>query len=199
MSRRTRPAGVWSRLRLVLGAGPLGSISGVKPFFSAKDFTMSASAPSVDLTPSANLRRHDLDALRAFAMLLGIALHASLSFSTIPWVVHDSRQSELYSTFMLAVHGFRMPLFFLVSGFFTAMLCAGEGWRRCSSKGRCGSCPLPRRPGDNHPLGELGVRVGDSERGARRRSLTMDRSLGSQIGRFRRALRSRAEGDRMST
>ena len=86
---------------------------------------MSASAPSVDSTPSASLRRHDLDALRAFAMLLGIALHASLSFATIPWVVHDTRQSELYSTFMLAVHGFRMPLFFLVSGFFTAML-----WRR---------------------------------------------------------------------
>lgn len=25
-------------------------------------------------------RRHDLDALRAFAMLLGVALHAALSF-----------------------------------------------------------------------------------------------------------------------
>jgi peptidoglycan/LPS O-acetylase OafA/YrhL len=80
---------------------------------------------SVDLTPSVSLRRHDLDALRAFAMLLGIALHASLSFSTLPWVVHDSRQSGLYSVFMMALHGFRLPLFFLVSGFFTTML-----WRR---------------------------------------------------------------------
>jgi peptidoglycan/LPS O-acetylase OafA/YrhL len=86
---------------------------------------MSATALSVELTASASLRRHDLDAVRAFAMLLGIALHASLSFSTLPWVVHDTRQSELYSVFMMAVHGFRMPLFFLVSGFFTAML-----WRR---------------------------------------------------------------------
>ena len=83
------------------------------------------SDPSPELSPSARLRRHDLDALRAFAMLLGIALHASLSFSTLPWIVHDTRQSELYSLFMMAVHGFRMPLFFLVSGFFTAML-----WRR---------------------------------------------------------------------
>ena len=86
---------------------------------------MSATAPSVELTSSASLRRHDLDAVRTFAMLLGVALHASLSFSTIPWVVRDTRQSELYSLFMMAVHGFRMPLFFLVSGFFTAML-----WRR---------------------------------------------------------------------
>jgi peptidoglycan/LPS O-acetylase OafA/YrhL len=86
---------------------------------------MSATAPSPELTSSASLRRHDLDAVRAFAMLLGIALHASLSFSTLPWVVRDTRQSELYSLFMMAVHGFRMPLFFLVSGFFTAML-----WRR---------------------------------------------------------------------
>jgi Acyltransferase family/Ankyrin repeats (3 copies) len=86
---------------------------------------MSTSDPSPELTASARLRRHDLDALRAFAMLLGIALHASLSFSTLPWIAHDTRQSELYSLFMMAVHGFRMPLFFLVSGFFTAML-----WRR---------------------------------------------------------------------
>jgi peptidoglycan/LPS O-acetylase OafA/YrhL len=86
---------------------------------------MSVSESSVDRTVSASLRRHDLDALRAFAMLLGIALHASLSFSTLPWIVHDTRQSELYSLFMLVVHGFRMPLFFLVSGFFTAMV-----WRR---------------------------------------------------------------------
>jgi len=94
-------------------------------FFAPLELTMSATAPSVELTSSLSLRRHDLDAVRAFAMLLGIALHASLSFSTIPWFVRDTRQSELYSVFMMAVHGFRMPLFFLVSGFFTAML-----WRR---------------------------------------------------------------------
>jgi peptidoglycan/LPS O-acetylase OafA/YrhL len=29
-------------------------------------------------------RRHDLDALRAIAMLLGIVLHAALSFAPIP-------------------------------------------------------------------------------------------------------------------
>lgn len=70
-------------------------------------------------------RRHDLDALRAFAMLLGLALHASLSFTFIPWPVQDAQQNPLFAVFFAAIHGFRMPLFFLVSGFFTAML-----WRK---------------------------------------------------------------------
>lgn len=70
-------------------------------------------------------RRHDLDALRAFAMLLGIALHAGLSFAPFPWLVQDSQQSVLFFLFFALIHGFRMPLFFLLSGFFTVML-----WRR---------------------------------------------------------------------
>jgi surface polysaccharide O-acyltransferase-like enzyme len=70
-------------------------------------------------------RRHDLDALRAGAMLLGIGLHAALSFAPMPWLVQDSRQHDLFGLFFAAIHGFRMPLFFLLSGFFTAML-----WRR---------------------------------------------------------------------
>lgn len=75
--------------------------------------------------PAKTERRHDLDALRAIAMLLGIALHAALAFSGTPWVVQDSQTNEVFGLFFLAVHGFRMPLFFLVSGFFTAML-----WRK---------------------------------------------------------------------
>ncbi len=70
-------------------------------------------------------RRHDLDALRAFAMLLGIALHAALSFAPFPWVVQDTRKHEAFLVFFHVVHGFRMPLFFIISGFFTAML-----WRQ---------------------------------------------------------------------
>jgi fucose 4-O-acetylase-like acetyltransferase len=80
-------------------------------------------------------RRHDLDALRAVAMLLGIALHGALSFAPIPWPVQDSRQSEAFHWFFAAIHGFRMPLFFLLSGFFTAMLWRQRGlgsvmWQR---------------------------------------------------------------------
>ena len=78
----------------------------------------------------ADTRRHDLDALRAFAMLLGIALHAAMSFFVVPWAVQDHFQGPEYALFVSAIHGFRMPLFFLLSGFFTAML-----WRRRGLEG----------------------------------------------------------------
>jgi hypothetical protein len=74
-------------------------------------------------------RRHDLDALRAFAMLLGIGLHAALSFMPMLWPVQDSRQNDLFSVVVAAVHGFRMPVFFVMSGFFTAMLWRQRGLR----------------------------------------------------------------------
>lgn len=78
------------------------------------------------MSPPADPRRHDLDALRAVAMLLGIFLHASLAYVPgIPWPVQDTQPAPWLGLLFLAIHGFRMPLFFLVSGFFTAML-----WQR---------------------------------------------------------------------
>ena len=76
-------------------------------------------------TPSA--RRHDLDALRAFAMILGVLLHASLPYATDGWMVSDARRDERLLIFVSWVHGFRMPLFIFVSGYFTAMLWRGRG------------------------------------------------------------------------
>jgi len=70
-------------------------------------------------------RLHDMDALRAFAMLLGIVLHCALSFSGEPWVVQDLKTNAMFGWINGAIHCFRMPLFMLVSGFFTMML-----WRR---------------------------------------------------------------------
>jgi surface polysaccharide O-acyltransferase-like enzyme len=72
-------------------------------------------------------RRSDLDALRAVAMLLGIALHSTLSFFPAFWVVSDSRQAPGFGVLFSAVHGFRMPLFFVMSGFFSAMLLSRRG------------------------------------------------------------------------
>ena len=70
-------------------------------------------------------RYHDLDALRAFAMLLGIVLHGLLSFLPTPiWPVQDINQAEVYFIPLLFIHGFRMSLFFFISGFFT-MMCKG--------------------------------------------------------------------------
>jgi surface polysaccharide O-acyltransferase-like enzyme len=74
-------------------------------------------------------RLHHLDALRAFAMFLGIVLHAALAYTGGPWIVRDAEPGAPGSgAFVLlygAIHGFRMELFFLLSGFFTALL-----WRR---------------------------------------------------------------------
>lgn len=82
-------------------------------------------------------RFHDFDALRSFAMLLGILLHASVFLLPIDqWPVQDpyARSTELttnpYAWLISIIHGFRMPVFFLLSGFFTAMLWQARGVRR---------------------------------------------------------------------
>jgi hypothetical protein len=79
-------------------------------------------------------RYHDFDALRAFAMLLGIALHALMSFVELPpgiWPAQDVKQNTLlYGFGVHALHGFRLPLFFLMSGFFTSMLWRKRGLRK---------------------------------------------------------------------
>ena len=76
---------------------------------------------------TSSARRHDLDALRAFAMILGVLLHASLPYATDGWMVSDARRDERLLIFVSWVHGFRMPLFIFVSGYFTAMLWRGRG------------------------------------------------------------------------
>ena len=76
-------------------------------------------------------RYHELDALRSVAMLLGIVLHASLFLIPVGWVGQDPWAKSIpieenpYGYLFAAIHGFRMPVFFLLSGFFTAML-----WQR---------------------------------------------------------------------
>lgn len=88
-------------------------------------------------------RFHDLDALRAFAMMLGVLLHAALFLlpdpkpdndvpawpASHPYAYDTPPASNPYSWLLLLIHGFRMPLFFMLSGFFTAMLWSRRGPR----------------------------------------------------------------------
>jgi peptidoglycan/LPS O-acetylase OafA/YrhL len=70
-------------------------------------------------------RYHALDSLRGFAMLLGVVLHAGLSFMATPpafWPVRDNDPTALADVFLVAVHDFRMQLFFLLAGFFGCLL-----------------------------------------------------------------------------
>src|SRR5215468_11138887 len=78
-------------------------------------------------------RFHALDALRAAMMFLGIYLHAVVAYSPNggwPW-----RQAELTRTLdwsISVIHVFRMPIFYAMAGFFTALLLARYGFRRAA-------------------------------------------------------------------
>ena len=81
-------------------------------------------------TPSTD-RLQALDAARCFALLLGVALHGSLSY--LPgakgwWIVGDDPSLVLSGLFYW-VHLFRMTLFFLIAGFFGRMLLQRLGLR----------------------------------------------------------------------
>ena len=79
-------------------------------------------------------RFHDLDALRGVAMFLGIVLHSGVFVlpEALPiWPIHDPSASgdRTYLLMIETIHGFRMPVFFLLSGFFTALLWHRRGLR----------------------------------------------------------------------
>ncbi|WP_221030326.1 acyltransferase family protein [Actomonas aquatica] len=74
------------------------------------------------MNPSASPARLDyLDAVRAYALLLGVVFHAALSFLPIyiGWAVMDVSTSAVIGPFMLLSHSFRMALFFLIAGYFS--------------------------------------------------------------------------------
>jgi ABC-type multidrug transport system ATPase subunit len=73
-------------------------------------------------------RLHALDAARAFALLLGIVLHATMSFF-LPFPAVDSSQSTALGGAFYVIHIFRMSLFFLIAGFFARLSLQRHGAR----------------------------------------------------------------------
>ncbi|MGQ0801123.1 MAG: acyltransferase family protein [Pseudomarimonas sp.] len=72
-------------------------------------------------TPLPVQRLHGLDALRGFALLLGVALHASMSYlpgSQYFWIVSETESSVALAVWFYWIHLFRMTTFFLLAGFF---------------------------------------------------------------------------------
>jgi glucan biosynthesis protein C len=69
-------------------------------------------------------RLHGLDALRGFALMLGVVLHAAMSFMSGPayWMITDTDRSVAMNVTFYAIHMFRMATFFLIAGFFAHMV-----------------------------------------------------------------------------
>lgn len=79
-------------------------------------------------SPAAPERLHALDALRGIALLLGVVLHASMSFFPVPaWIVVDPDTSPAASLLFFAIHLFRMITFFLIAGFFAHLVLERRG------------------------------------------------------------------------
>lgn len=69
-------------------------------------------------------RYHHFDFLRAIAVLLGIPLHACLAYGEIEyhWVIKDISHSYIIDIMLDFLRLFRMPLFFIISGFFSHLI-----------------------------------------------------------------------------
>ncbi|HEY5688590.1 MAG TPA: acyltransferase family protein [Yeosuana sp.] len=72
-------------------------------------------------------RLHALDSLRAIMMMLGIVLHSSNTYVLADygasWPLKDPISTAGYMDWISSfVHAFRMPIFFVVAGFFASLL-----------------------------------------------------------------------------
>lgn len=84
------------------------------------------------MTSTSDERYFALDGLRATMMLLGIVLHASVSYivTVLPdnaWGYKDPNTTVVADFVLLGIHIFRMPIFFVMAGFFAALLMARYG------------------------------------------------------------------------
>ncbi len=74
-------------------------------------------------------RLHALDNLRALMMWLGIVIHVAVMHmegpSPVTW--HDPARTRVADLLTAFIHEFRMPVFFIVAGFFVAMLVETRG------------------------------------------------------------------------
>jgi glucan biosynthesis protein C len=79
--------------------------------------------------PPASRRYHGLDAIRAVMMALGLLLHVALCYGEGPWIYKDPATTGIAGLITVSVHVFRMPIFFVMAGFFGAMIHERRGAR----------------------------------------------------------------------
>lgn len=79
---------------------------------------------------AASDRLHGLDAVRGYALLLGVVFHATMAYLPGPhqvWPVKDTQSSEALSVVFFVSHTFRMTTFFLIAGFFGRLMVERRG------------------------------------------------------------------------
>lgn len=72
-------------------------------------------------------RVHALDSLRAIMMLLGLVIHSAITYGVedygATWPLKDPGATSSFMDYIFfVIHNFRMPIFFVVAGFFGALL-----------------------------------------------------------------------------
>ncbi len=73
----------------------------------------------------ADRRDHFWDAARALLMILGIPYHVALSYKPgEEWIVASREGAPFFTYLSEFIHLFRMPAFFMIAGYFAAMLLA---------------------------------------------------------------------------
>lgn len=74
-------------------------------------------------------RFHALDAVRGWALILGVFFHATLSFLPGPplWVTMDPSRSTELAVLFYVLHIFRMTVFFVLAGFFARLALERRG------------------------------------------------------------------------
>src|SRR5262249_38725716 len=87
-------------------------------------------APEVNARGAA--RFGGLDAVRGLAVIAGVVLHASVAYMPrrmygLLWPVHDTQTTPVCHLLFWWLHAFRLPLFFVISGFIGEMLCESRG------------------------------------------------------------------------
>jgi glucan biosynthesis protein C len=71
-----------------------------------------------------NERQHYWDVTRAFLMLLGLPYHVAMLYHPGGWIVAVTQESAPLGVLAAFIHLFRMPAFFVVAGYFAALLLA---------------------------------------------------------------------------
>jgi glucan biosynthesis protein C len=78
-----------------------------------------------------SIRYHGLDALRGLAMLLGIVLHAALPYMPnieVLWPADERSSFGILAVFEF-IHMWRMPVFFMLAGFFANLIISRRTWK----------------------------------------------------------------------